>query len=64
MAVETSPWKWHVSFPHDSLIKASYIGKNDGSVVGKYNFPQGWELKVILLVSYYCYNKLPQFIVL
>ena len=55
-----SPWKWHLTSSHDSLIKASYIGKNDVSVVGKYNFP----LNVFLLASYYYGDKLVQFVIL
>lgn len=55
-----SPWKWHLTSSHESLIKASYIGKNDVSVVGKYNLP----LNVFLLASYYYGNKLVQFVIL
>lgn len=55
-----SPWKWHLTSSHDSLIKASYTGKNDVSVVGKYNFP----LNVFLLASYYYGDKLVQFVIL
>ena len=44
-----SHWKWHLTSSHDSLIKTSYTGKNDVSVVGKYNF----TLNVFLLASYY-----------
>ena len=55
-----SPWKCRLTSSHDSLIKTTYIGKNDVSVVGKYNFP----LNVFLLVSYYYGNKLVKFFIL